>query len=113
MSSHTNTTSVHPLPIEGGVVVAKIKSVSQSGIFVTLPTHGDHLAYVSVDEISQRKTSSMSRHYQVDTLHTFRVLHVNKSGIDLTRKGVNEREAQKILSEYAITSGGSDTALVR
>jgi translation initiation factor 2 alpha subunit (eIF-2alpha) len=106
-----DTTSVL-LPAEGGVVVAKIKSVSQSGIFVTLPTYADHLAYVSVDEISQRKTSSMSRRYQVDTLHTFRVLHVNKSGIDLTRKGVDEKEAQKVLNEYAIASGGN-TAPIR
>lgn len=99
------------------IVVALVERITEAGIFVVLLEYDRRMAFVSVQEMSQRKSSSLAKHSPVGSICAFRVLTVTPGGIDLSRRKIDAIIASDAVNKYikstvAVSSACSAKALI-
>jgi translation initiation factor 2 alpha subunit (eIF-2alpha) len=82
------------------IVVAKVEQITEVGLFVILLEYDNRIAFVSIQEMSQRKTSSIIKHSPIGSICAFRVVNVTDKAVDLSRRGINQLIAESILNKY-------------
>lgn len=94
------------------IVVAKVDRITDSGIFVTLVEYNNRMAFVSVQEMSQRKVSSLAKHSPTGSICAFRVINVTDGGVDLSRRKIDATVAANAVNNYLNSITKSITSVV-